>query len=539
LRPSSHHPLLGLGLSALALASCDGDYDTVPEPRTVRLTDSPTTLIGRDLTACSHQPAASGGSPDPWCAFSRPLPLGGAELWVVNLRRALLEGARCDGSSPHCLRLTDQLWTGQQPLGDGHPIIHAFHGDTLIFYPRPASGNRDTEPYRGPIQAWRPGAARSQTLTSEGGRSCLGHQRGAGLVCQDNERRMDRQGVFELLAGTFGERPDQPLARIETIRPEAADGDRLWQVGFSPDGAYLAFSDQVPEGTPKIERLRIVPTRQLGQTPPQEILRDATTWQFSADGRRIYFLRGFNYGRGGSPQGTLAMADFPAGTGVRELQPTVSRFDLHGPVQGRGQAIALYQEVATALDRFSIMYDPTHPDDLTVLGESVDDAVVSPDLRYSLLFGQEQGEAGTFVARNDGSGRCRVSAHPGPGIYAPTFVPSPAVLLWGEDAPANRLLTEGWLGDPATCQARQRFSERLAFYRATRRGVVWADLGAGARTYDVRHAPFANGELDLEHTEVIRDAVDNRVTLINGRYLLYTITRGAAEDLGLYLHGPF
>jgi hypothetical protein len=218
----------------------------------------------------------------------------------------------------------------------------------------------------------------------------------------------------------------------------------------------------------------------------------------------------------------------------------VSRFDLHGPLQGRSEAIALYQEVATALDRFSIMADPTRPDSLTVLGEAVDDAVVSPDLRYTLLFGlDEQGQISTFVARNDGSGRCRVSAHPGPGIYAPTFLASPSVLLWGEDAPANRLLTEGWLGDPTTCQPRQRFSERLAYYRNTRRGVVWADLQDGARSYTLRHAPFADGGLDLDHTEEIHRTVDNRVTLIDERYLLYTVSRGQPEEVGLYLHGPF
>jgi hypothetical protein len=545
LRPSSTRLLFFLlvGLPALALASCDGDFDDLPALRTVRLSDGPTELVGRDLSACSHQPSTPGDVAERWCAFVRRAPLGAAELWVVNLRRALLDGARCDGSSPHCLRLTDQLWTGQQPLADGYPTINAFHGDTLIFYPRPASGNRTNEAYRGPIQGWRPGAASPQTLTSDGGRSCLGHQRSPGLVCMDNERRMDRQGVFDLLAGSFGARSDRPLHAIDTIWPEAADGDRLWQVGFSPDGSYLAFSDPVPEGpgtTTKMERLRIVATQQVGLVAPRELLRDVTAWRFSADGKRLYFLRGFNYGRGDSPRGTLAVANFPSGTGARELLPMVSRFDLLGPVPGHGQALAFYQEVPAALDRFGILSDPTRPASLTVLGDSVDDAVVSPDLRYTLLFGLgEGGEAATFVARNDGSGRCRVAAHPGPGIYAPTFVPSPAVLLWGEDAPANNLLTEGWLGDPATCQPRQRFSERLAYYRNTRRGVVWADLEEGARSLRLHHAPFVQGSLDLDHTEEVRRTVDNRVTLIDGRYLLYTVSRGEPDQMGLFLHGPF
>ena len=389
------------------------------KPHTVRVAEGAIVPVGRNLTTCSHGPAA-GGSPERWCAFARPRAEGGAELWVLNVQRALGEGITCDGSSPHCLRLTTELWTGQPAFAPAHPTIHAFHGDTLVFYARSTTGNTDAD-YEGAIQAWRPGTAAAQVVTGERGRVCIGHDRSAGMICIDRERTVDGEIEFDMLAGRFGADPSQPLPRIETIRPVDEDGDLLWQVAFSPTGSHFAFSDRAPEAR-KMERLRVLETGELGRTPARELLRDIASWQFSADGRQLFFLRGFNYGEGGTTQGNLMVADFPSGANLRELQPGVGRFDLYGDPGAATRAIGLYQDMSLFSGRFSIMADPARPTELTAIGINVEDALVSPDLRHSLLFGfDDEGVAATFIARNDGSGRCRMAC-----IRAPACTPPPS-----------------------------------------------------------------------------------------------------------------
>jgi hypothetical protein len=525
-------------LAAAGASGCDGSLEPPQKPRTVRIVESPAVMVGRNLTTCSHGPA--GGSPERWCAFARPLAEGRTELWVIDVRRAMggeVGGnVRCDGTSPHCLRLTSELWTGMPLFSPAHPTIHAFHGDTLIFYARSATGNGDQD-YEGAIQAWRPGAG-PRTLTSAHGRACLGHERSGGLICIDNARRVSREDEFDLLAGSFAADREQPLPIIEAIRPVDADGDLLWQVGFSPDGSHLAFSDRIPEGGKK-ERLRIAATEQLGRTPPRELVRDAAIWQFSPDGKQIFFLRGYNYGAEGRPAGTLAVADFPSGANLRELQPGVGRFQVHGEAGGPTRAIGLYQEVSGFAGRYSVLADLARPTLLAAIGSGVEDALVSPDLRYSLLWaGDDNGDLVTFVARNDGSGRCQVAAHPGRGVYAPTFLSSPPVLIWAEDAADNPLLTEGWLGDPQSCEPRQQFSSRLALYEPMRTGVVWGDLEDGARVLTLRYAPFAGAGLALEETQELRATIDGRVTVMDDRYVLFSVSRGTPEETGLYVHGP-
>lgn len=522
------------GLVALTLAGCDGDFEPEQPPRTVRLTAGPAVKVGRALTSCSHGPATASRR---FCAFARPLDQGGAELWVVDVQRALAGEAPCDGSSPHCLRLTSELWTGQPLFSPAHPDIHAFHGDTLVFYARSTTGNGD-QAYQGPVHAWRPDAGPARAITGDRGRVCVGHDRSAGAICIDGERMAGAAVEFDLLAGTVGPGLDGPLPRIEAIRPLDEDGDLLWQVAFSPSGSHLAFSDQVPEGL-KQERLRVLPVGDLGRTQASELLRDAAAWQFSPDGRRIYFLRGFNYGADETLTGILAVADFPSGANPRELQPRVGRYQVLGEPGGPTRALGLFQDMGQFSGRFSLLRDPANPGALTLIGTDVEDALVSPDLRHSLLYGEDrEGNRASFIARNDGSGQCQVAAHPGRDVYATTFLSGPPLLLWAEDDPHDPTLIQGWLGDLDTCEARQQFSSALALYEPTRAGVVWADLEDGARALTLRYAPLAGGALDLGQARELHRTIDTQVTVIDGRYLLYSVSQGSPENTGLFLHGP-
>ena len=516
----------------VALGGCDGDLQPSEKPRTVRVSEAPTIIVGLGSNSCSHDPTSA----ERWCAFARPLAGGGAELWVFNLRQALAGGAPCDGSSPHCLRLTSALWTGQPLFPPSHPSGHAFDGDTLIFYAASATGNIDNG-YEGPIQAWRPGGGPPRVLTSDRGRVCVGHPRSSGLICVDRERTEAGEIEFDLRAGTL-ESAFSPLPMIDVIRPIDQDGDRLWQVGFSPDGSHFALSDRIPEGG-KQERLRVLESAQLGQTPLRELLRDVSAWQFAPDGRQLFFLRGYNYGQGGSDTGTLTAVDFPSGTNPRVLQPRVGRFEVYGEAGTATRALGIYQDLRGFVGRFALLADPAQPGQVLPLGNRVAGRAGLPDLRHTLLIDEDPpGELGSFIARNDGSGRCRIAAHPGHTIFAPTFLSSPRLVLWGEEAADNPMLTEGWLGDPDSCQTGARFSAKLAYYQTTGRGLLWGDEDETPRTMTLFHAPLAGGTVDLAGAVEVRRSVDTGVALIDGRYLLYTVSHGVPEEDGLYLQGP-
>ncbi len=521
---------LATGLVLLAIGGCDGDLEPMVAARTartVRISEAPAEIVGSGASSCSHDPASS----QRWCAFAR-----GAELWAFEVGQAMA-GARCDGSSPHCLKLTGELWTGQPLFPPSHPSGHGFDGDTLIFYARSSTGNTDAG-YLGPVQGWRPGAGAPRVLTGPQGRVCIGHPRSSGVICVDNQRGSGGQIAFDLLAGRFAPDAVSPLPLIATVRPIDDQGDRMWQVGFSPDGSHFALSDQVPDGA-KMQRLRVVESTGLGQAPLRELLRDVSSWQWSPDGRQLYYLRGFNYGAGAGDAGTLTAVDFPSGENPRELQPRVGRFEVYGEPGRPTRALGVYQDLRGFAGRFGLLSDPSAAGPLVALGDKVQDALVSPDLSHSLLIDEDDDEnLASFVARTDGSGRCRIAAHPGHTVFAPTFLTSPARLLWAEEAADNPLYTEGWLGDPDSCQVGPRFSAKLAYYQNTRRGLLWGDEDDTPATMTLHHARFTGAALDLEKATELRRNMDTKVAVVDGGYVLYTVSVGAPEETGLFLHGP-
>src|SRR5690349_10559867 len=99
----------------LMLFGCDGDLQqhmTTPAPRPAsvqRLVPGALGLVGRTTSGCS---TGVGLGSDVWCAFYRAGAEAGTELWVLNVSRAMNSAVACDGTSPDCLRLTTNLWTG-------------------------------------------------------------------------------------------------------------------------------------------------------------------------------------------------------------------------------------------------------------------------------------------------------------------------------------------------------------------------------------------------------------------------------------------
>jgi hypothetical protein len=279
--------------------ACTGLTEPPVPPAALHLPDGPARLVGGPPSSCSN-PQSNG---DRWCAFAVE---STAALWVVRLAHDA--APRCDAIGPDCLRLTAHLWTGHPPAGPIHPYSHRFDGDTLIFHADAASGPDAV--YRGPVYAWRPGWSVGRPIADGVAVLCTGHPRLPLVDCLE-----DGAGSLRVSAGQLVDRDDlrlTPLGPFPRSRIGAdADGDMdvPWQAGFSPDGAFFVFS--TPEGGRPVETLRLVATADLGRVAPREIIRDATFWDFSADGARLYFLR-----RGG---GEIFEADFPSGDRVHRL----------------------------------------------------------------------------------------------------------------------------------------------------------------------------------------------------------------------------
>jgi WD40 repeat protein len=298
--------LSGVALAAAALAGACGaerfDPSLPPaEPAALSFPGGPARLVGGPLSSCSA-PASDG---ERWCAFAvEAAAERAATLWVARLA----PGAppRCDAGGADCLELTSRLWTGHPAAGPAHPYSHRFDGDTLIFYADAASG--PDEIYRGPVYAWRPGWSQGRKIAGGVAVLCTGHPRFPLVHCVEDPA--GGEGL-RISAGRLVDRADLKLASLGRFSPAGAE--LAWQASFSPDGNFFVFSR--PDPTPGVETLHLVATAELGRAAPRAIIRDATFWDFSADGRRLFFLRR----SAGGGDGDLYEADFPSGNPVARL----------------------------------------------------------------------------------------------------------------------------------------------------------------------------------------------------------------------------
>jgi hypothetical protein len=523
---------------------CDG---SLPDgARTVKLARGPTTLVGSDETGCSHGTSGGFATADRWCAYAQPA-AGGAstELWAVNISRAVatapaggrdasLSPFRCDGSSPHCRLMTSTLWTGQPVFARSHPFIHGFEGDTLVFYADARSSQID-EPYVGPIQAWRPELAAPVRVTGPDGFECLGHRDSDGVLCLENLQRTVSDLTFELLAGRLPLAGAGPLPFVAPVRPEDRRGIPLWDVRFTPGATHLLLSTWAPDAL--VQRLEVVTGAHLGVEPPREILRDVVGFRLSPDGRRLFFLDGYDAAKGGNATGTLTAVDFPSLANRAALQQRVSRFDIQGEPGGPATSASFFQDVTDGLGAFRVIPDLGHPEEVLTIAPNIEEASVSPDGRYTLYYDfDEKGDLLSMLARNDGGGRCLLNAQPGHPAFGLVYPGVGAQVFWGEDSELDVGRNEGYFADPGGCQGKTKFSSRVAYLQATRAGIVYGEEEGGPPlAMTMRHGRLEDGKLAV--TEVARN-VDTTVMMVDRRYLVFSVNRGSEDVIGLYVHGP-
>ncbi|HEY0709800.1 MAG TPA: hypothetical protein VGG33_23505 [Polyangia bacterium] len=529
----------------LATAACDGDFAN-ERAETKRLVPGAVRLIGDGVTSCSHQPVAVGGSADRWCAFTVDETVGmPATLWVLNVSKARTNPVVCDGSSPHCLRLTTNLWTGEPPFAPSHPYVHGFYGDSLFFYTGPVV---EDEAFTGVIHLWRPGMAAGRELTAANGIFCFGHDRVAAAVCLSNQTGSGPPETieFDLQGGPLGPVPAQ-LPVLDRVRPFEPDGSLVWGAQFSPTGEHFAFATKVVDVAPTrgqrpMLRLRAVPTAQLGVAAPTEFVRGMQDWTFSPDGSKLFFLR--NAATTGS--GVLMAADFPfGGASAVELATGVRRFEVYGAVGGPLLGLGLFIPTGDGLTTFRLMRDINNPAAAITVANGVDNTEVSPDLRYS-FFQDAAGadNARSVIARNDGSGvLCPLTRNPGQFSFSVRFLPNQRV-LFSEDAVVTDQNAidrpiEGWVANPEDCSEGQRYSGDLAYTRPTAGGVLFGEIEKGTFTMSMHHVPFLpSGLLDLEDISHFATNVDYTSALLDDRLFVYTVPASSESAPGLFVHGP-
>ena len=346
-------------------------------------------MVGRNLTTCSHGPGRRLAR-----ALVRLRPAAGRRR-----RRALGDrhpaGRLARGGVPlrrqqpplpaaHERAVDRQARCSRRPTPTSTPSTATRSSSTPARPPETA--NSDYEGRHPGLAAGRRARADHHRPTRAGLRRARA-QRGADLhrqrapdVARGGVRPAGRDLRRRPRAAPAGHRGHP--ARRRGRRPALAGGRSR------PSGSHLAFSDRVPEGRQDGAAARPRPPRSSAAPRRRELLRDVASWQFSPDGRQIFFLRGFNYGAEGRPTGTLAVADFPSGANPRELQPRVGRFQVHGDAGGPARAIGLYQDVSRLFRplQHAGRPGPARPRSRPS-APSVEDAVVSPDLRHSLLFG--------------------------------------------------------------------------------------------------------------------------------------------------------
>jgi hypothetical protein len=517
-------------LLTLVLA-CDGELaPTAPvvPARTSLLVAGPAEWVGDGASTCSSAAGA-----DTWCAFARTRPDGKTELWVIDLDKAAAGPVACDGSSPLCQRITETLWTGQPISPPSHPTAHGFDGATLIFYADATSA--PAAAYRGPIKAWRPGWTAARTLSSPQGISCIGHPTAEVAVCVGDAAQVGNGPLeFDVRAGALAAATTDILPKIDRIRARGARGTALmWRGAFSPTGDTFALSSPSTDGLTEV--LRAGKTSELGQGPLGVIAAEAAVWRIANDGKKVYYLKGYNY----STSGTLMMADYPTGENPVELQPRVGRFTVLGEPGGPDQGLGIVQDIANFTGAFRILRDRTRPQELVNVDGGTWDVLLSSDLRYTFLpklddMGNEVG----FIANNDGSGSCALNAKPGLATYNVRFLSAPSLVFWAEDSLEDATRIEGWYTDPQGCAPKRRFSDRLMYLEVAGKGVVFGEEEGSTQTMALKYASAGAGGLSGDGAGTpLGNSVTTPVGIAaGGRYVVFAVT--GTSDQGLYVNGP-
>jgi hypothetical protein len=491
-------------------------------------------LTGQGFSSCSYQQPASGDG-DRWCAFMVPGASPSTELWVIDLTRAAAGAVPpCDGSSPLCLRLTTNLWTGSAiGLGPIHPYAHEFYGDTLVFYADAISAPEDL--HRGPVYAWRPGWPLARRISGPRAVACWAHERLPLAHCWEDLTgdAMTAESIV-LSAGPIAATGDVTLPSLGSVRPYRTGNVLAWQSAFSPKGDYYVYSSADPD--PGVESLHAIPIDQIGRVAPAEIVHDASLWELSPAGERAYFYRP----EGGNGEQALYVADFPSGANQLKLASGVHDHLLFGDAtkdEGIAFLIALSEDVGTL--RF--LRDPRMPataSPLFTYTTMLEDVTVSHDLRFTAW---SDGHFDMRIVRMADGVSCDLNTTPKRDAFGPNFLEHAGLVFWQEDSADVPDQLDGYYAKPDGCQDKQRFGQGVDFtVPVGDRALLFGDeLDQGSSTVTLKYAALAGGTTWPAAGAVrIHENVDNSWLIPVGpeqRLLVFHVSKGDAAEQGTYV----
>jgi hypothetical protein len=500
-------------------------------------------LVGSHFSACSNAVPASGNG-DRWCAFSVPnRQIGFTDLWVMNVTKALAgTPPKCDNTDPNCkllippgstMAMGTQLWTGQPMQGPIHPTTHRFDGDTLIFH---ALASENVDQYSGPIFAWRPGwDAPKKISLGTTAYSCSGHGTAEVFVCIENLSTMDPL-VFDLTGGQLA----TGAKMIKHIVPfRAGSQTSQWRAALSRDGQYLVFSTG---GLTVAERETLYLSK---MSAPDQVTMVGTPgisrWSISADSKRYYYLRNYNYDTAGAPSGIMTMADFPMGTGEVTLAPAVGAIVALGDGE-IDKGVGFFDNVLASKATFKYMADPKTKATVTVASNIGGTLGVSRDLKLLYYYKDVNPDNGTttdgYIAKMDGSenatGGCTITDQLDSDQFGAPFTQNGSQIFWADKIDPVDGVGEGWTANPNGCLNKRKFSDKMDFwFLHGNDGMVYSDEGM-ADYSTLKYVTFPGGN-SLGQPVVVQQQV-NRIYGVFGNFdsLIYSIVNSTPEKDGLY-----
>ena len=538
------------GSGGTGVDAAPGDGPPALHPAARRLLPAGAQLLGMHRSACSSGPTSMPAGADRWCAVSLPgATMDALELWVLDVTQALALPAgavQCDGSSPHCLRLTTDLFGGQPDIGPIYPTAHRFYGDTLIYYANAQSAPADL--YRGPVFAWQPGWPAGRPIASNNGVLCNGHPFANVAVCIEN---VSPDGVSPLTWDIHAGRIDVgPMNKVATIIPAHPDTGALqWGSGFTTSGDHLLFSTP-SAATGDRETLFFIRTDDVGRAAPTQLGEPGISrWSLSADSKRVFFLRDYNYNREGEPSGTLYAREFPGGTGETRIQGTrvpggstrgVGAFQVLIDEGGKDGGLGLMVDTVAGRGSYRVMKDPMgSADDPARVISVVDDLgtlpTYSPDLRFFYLARAEDffGTSDSWITRADGTQTCALTQSQSASLFGYPFTSDSSLVFWMDNYDFATDAGEGWVANPDGCTSKRQFSTAIDFWFVDgARALLYSDDSDGQRV-TLRYAPVQSGQLGVPLV-VQRQAERMFAVLAGFDGVLFTIASDQPSVDGIY-----
>jgi hypothetical protein len=562
----------------------------MPNTASIKILPGGTDLLGSFQNGCTFGP---GG--DRWCAVSRPVALTRRELWLVNVTKASamrMNLSTCTTPGV-CVRATETLYTARPEGGPAYPEDAArASGNTFVYLRDPVSGPSDV--FQGDVWAHTIGAPNATKVGEDVFDCAVAGQRyidfGKRLVnkvvgiCATNPSSEEGAEVnFFTLRGGVVAGQDVPMppstaqpadmvaefpevGRIHPVHPGTQAA--RWRVGFTADGETLVLSTggATLAETEKLTTIKTDDIGKAGVTPTAFPGGDNTTrWTLSADGKKIYFFKDYNYNAMGNQSGTLWVADFPTGANARELKsgrvPSggttgIGSYRILVNQAGIDSGVGYLSGLAMGRGNYSILKDTAGDLESATNVVSVVQATRSlplpaPKLDFSLFakeFSMDSPTSDIWIRKNDGTGECVLTTSTLGGIFGFPFSESTGLVFWADNYDAATLSAEGWLTEPNDClnnNKKKLFSRNIDFWFVDAdRMLLYSDESNGSQV-TLKYA-FMNGNtLGAPVTiqtradrffHIVLDAQPADGSAPRFKGILYTLSGGGDAVDGVYYY---